>query len=388
MKRRHLRLAFGLAGLGLMLACSPEVAISTALPATFTAVPAADTGTPAVPPPTITPSVEPDSTASPAPSATPEPTQSTIVEPPTETPPAVFEFMAVGDLMLGRTVGERILASGHEIVFSQVAAELLQADLLAGNLECVITDVGKPQPKSFTFRAPPAAAEALAEVGFDVVGLANNHALDYGIDGLADMLARLRVSGIAASGAGVDAAAARSPVILVRNGVRVGFLSYVNVPVEGRTGFDTRSWAADDHTPGLAWGEPQAITTDVQNARALADVVIVMLHVGHEGRAEVIPLQAELAHAAIDAGAALVVGAHSHVLQGVERYGGGLIAYGLGNFVFDGFAIPSNYSAIFSATISLHGVESHKWIPVVVDHGLPRLATEAEAAQILPRVEE
>jgi poly-gamma-glutamate capsule biosynthesis protein CapA/YwtB (metallophosphatase superfamily) len=82
------------------------------------------------------------------------------------------------------------------------------------------------------------------------------------------------------------------------------------------------------------------------------------------------------------------LGAHAHVLQSVEHYGDGLIAYGLGNFVFDGFAIPSNYTAIFRAQISLHGVESYDWVPVVVDHGLPRLATPEEAAQILPRVQE
>ena len=122
--------------------------------------------------------------------------------------------------------------------------------------------------------------------------------------------------------------------------------------------------------------------------RTLADVVIVLLHAGFEGRSEVTPLQSELAHTAVDAGAALVVGAHAHVLQPVERYHDGVIAYGLGNFVFDGFLAPSNYSAIFTATLSLHGVDSYSWVPVMVEHGLPRLATPAEAAQILPRVEE
>ncbi len=295
--------------------------------------------------------------------------------------------MAVGDLMLGRTIGDRILSQGHPVVFAEVASALQPADILVGNLECVISDVGAPLPKGYTFRAPPEAARALADVGVDVVGLANNHTLDYGIDGLADMMARLRENGIASAGAGVDAEAARAPVILVRNGVRVAILAYANVPVE-RTGFDTRSWAADILTPGIAWAEPGTITADVQSARALADVVIVMLHVGLEGQPSILPLQTELAHAAVDAGAALVLGTHSHVLQTVERYNGGLIAYSLGNFVFDGFGLPANYSAIFRATISLHGVESYDWVPVVVSFGLPRLATANEAAEILPRVRE
>src|SRR4030095_16872989 len=112
------------------------------------------------------------------------------------------------------------------------------------------------------------------------------------------------------------------------------------------------------------------------------------LHVGLEGQPAILPLQTELAHAAVDGGAALVLGTHSHVLETVERYNGGLIAYSLGNFVFDGFGFPANYSAIFRATICLHGVENYDWVPVVVSFGLPRLATENEAAEILPRVRE
>ena len=219
------------------------------------------------------------------------------------------------------------------------------------------------------------------------MSLANNHTLDYGIDGLADMMAHLRENGIASAGAGIDGEAARAPVILVRNGVRVAILSYVNVPVE-RTGFDTKSWAAGTLTPGIAWGEPEAISSDVKAARALADVVVVMLHVGLEGQPAVLPLQTELAHAAVDAGAGLVLMTHSHVLETVERYNGGLIAYSLGNFVFDGFGLPANYSAIFRATITLHGVESYDWVPVVVTYGLPRMATDNEAAEILPRLRE
>ena len=99
-------------------------------------------------------------------------------------------------------------------------------------------------------------------------------------------------------------------------------------------------------------------------------------------------MQQSLAHSAVDAGAALVLGAHSHTLQPVEHYKGGLIVYSLGNFVFDGFLPPSNYSAIFDANLSPNGVDSYRWVPVVVENGLPRLATPAEAAVILPLVRE
>ena len=336
----------------------------------------------AAPPVSDTPTAEPPT---PAVSATaPAPAPATV----TPTVPPVVQFMAVGDLMLGRSVGDRILSQGSDTVFGGVAATLAQADLLVANLECVISDQGSPQFKSFNFRAPLSAVDALSSAGFDVVSLANNHSMDYGIDGLADTVTRLRAAGISSVGAGADAETARAPVILARNGVHVAFLSYVNVPIEGRTGFDTRNWAAGVEKPGVAWAEPEAIAADVAAAKTVADVVVVLLHTGLESRFEVSPSQRDLAHAAVDAGAALVLGAHSHTLQPVERYKSGLIAYSLGNFVFDGFTALSNYTAIFSATLTPVGVESYRWIPVVVMYGLPRLATSDEAALILPLVRE
>jgi poly-gamma-glutamate synthesis protein (capsule biosynthesis protein) len=296
--------------------------------------------------------------------------------------------MAVGDLMLGRSVGDQIQAHGPASVFSDVAATLRQADLLAANLECVISDQGTPQFKSFTFQAPPSAVDALSSVGFDVLSLANNHSMDYGLEGLADMLGRLREAGLNSVGAGADAETAEAPVILQRNGVHVAFLSYVNVPVESRTLFDTQSWAAAVDKPGVAWGEPGTIAKDVTAAKTVADVVVVLLHSGLEGNFAVNTVQRTLAHAAVDAGAALVVGAHSHTLQPVEHYKNAIIAYSLGNFVFDGFTATSNYSAIFTATLTPAGVESYDWVPVVIENGLPRLATTAEAAEILALVRE
>ena len=294
--------------------------------------------------------------------------------------------MAVGDLMLARTVGERTLANGAAWPFAGVQAVFDEADILVGNLECVIGEQGQPVAKAYTFQAPPIAAEALALAGFDVVGLANNHSLDYGVDGLADMLPRLREAGVQSVGAGPDAAAARAPTIVSYSGVTVAFLAYVDVPVEGRSGFDTRSWSAGPDTPGLAWANVDEMTADISVAEALSDIVVVMLHFGLEGRPEVTAAQERIAQAAIDAGAGLVIGAHAHVLQRVEEYNDGLIVYNLGNFVFDGFDQPSNYSAIFSATLTPAGVSEYSFIPVMVDRGVPRPATEDEAAVIFARL--
>ncbi len=294
--------------------------------------------------------------------------------------------MAVGDVMLARTVGERVLAEGPETVFAGVLATLAQADLLAANLECVISDRGAPVDKAYVFRAPPQALAALAHAGVDVLSLANNHAFDYGVDALADMLPGLRAEGIVTVGAGADAEAAHAPVIVERNGLRIAFLAYVDVPVEGRTGFDTRSWVAGTDQPGLAWAEPESIAFDVAAAGLRADVVIVLMHFGLENRRDVTASQQALARGAIDAGADLVLGAHPHVLQPVEEYNGGVIAYSLGNFVFDGFVPPATYSAIFSATLTTDGVAAYEWVPVVISHGLPQPAQPGQAETILAQL--
>ena len=336
---------------------------------------------------TVTPTpLPPTQTATQTPTATLTPTETAVPPTATATVPPEARLMAVGDLMLARTVGERLLANGAAWPFEGVAAVFQQADVLVGNLECVIGDQGQPESKAYTFQAPPAAAAALALAGFDLVSLANNHAMDYGVAGLADMLPRLREAGVLTVGAGADAATARAPTVVQHNGVSIAFLGYVDVPVEGRTGFDTRSWEAGPAAPGLAWANVDQMAQDIAAADALSDVVVVMLHFGLEGRLQVSADQERLARAAVDAGAELVIGSHAHVLQRVEEYGGGLIVYNLGNFVFDGFTETSNYTAIFSAKLTPRGLSEYSFVPAVVELGVPRLATPAEAEVITTRL--
>ena len=373
-----LRITFGIS---LTLGACVQSSSPTNLPS-ITRVASVDTATPSPLPPAatarLTSAITPPLTAAPA--RTPSALKPTVTAPP------VVRFMAIGDVMLARTIGDRISNEGPTVPFARLATVLEDAELLAANLECVIGGGGEPAPKAYTFRAPAAAADALAFAGVDVVSLANNHALDYGIEGLMGMLQRLGERDISVVGAGAGESAAREAVILTRNGLRVAFLAYVDVPVESRTGFDTRSWIASAGTPGVAWADLDHISADVASARTRADVVVVMFHFGLEGRAQITAAQRAQARAAIDAGAALVLGTHPHVLQPTELYHGGFIAYSLGNFVFDGFTLPENYSAIFTAMLTREGVKEYAWIPIVIEDGLPRLAAPDEAPVVLARV--
>lgn len=302
----------------------------------------------------------------------------------TATPIPQVTLEAVGDIMLGRTVGQQVLAKGPQVVFAGVQSALDSADVLVGNLECAITNQNLPVQKSFDLKAPPQTAQALALAGFDVLNQANNHAMDFGPAGLADTQNTLKQYGIATVGAGADASSAHAPVIITRNGLRMAFLGYVDVPPE-KSGFDPRSWTATATSPGVAWGDPEQIRADVQAAKLQADVVIVLLHSGIEITDVINNISANQrldAETAIDAGAALVIGAHPHVLQQIEMYHGGLIAYSLGNFVFDQYAGIANASIILRVVLNKSGVQSYNYVPVLIDNGLPQIVTPKDVPAI------
>lgn len=277
--------------------------------------------------------------------------------------------------MLARSIGARVLEFGPQVVFDDEIADVLRAaDLTVGNLETAVSERGEPQAKQYTFQAPPAALEALELAGFDAVSLANNHSLDFGEDALLDAVRLLSLRGIKAAGAGANLAEALAPRVVVRSGLRVAFVGLVDVGSEG-PGFSRSTWEATPEGAGIAWADVSTVTESVRAAVAVADIVVVMLHAGVEYGSTPSPGQRELAYAAIDAGARLVIGSHPHVLQQIEEYGGGLIAYSLGNFVFDGFDGPSNDSALLRVTLGSGGVQSWELVPVeIVDNGLPRLA--------------
>lgn len=285
---------------------------------------------------------------------------------------------AVGDMMFARTVGDSIAASGPDYPFEEVAG-LLDADVTFGNLECVLSDNGEPAPKGFTFSADPDVAEGLVDAGFDVVSQANNHSLDYGRKALEETLQTLDQAGLKAVGAGDDAEEAHKPVIVKARGLKIAFLAYGAFYEE--PSFPRSEQEAGENTAGIAWGDPDTITADVQAAASEADVVIVSLHSGIEYTSELSDAQVTAAHTAIDAGADAVLGSGPHVLQGMEYYDGGFIAWSLGNFIFDFDeqdravpGMPSQLSGVLTLAVDGDGVRGVTFEPLVIDENRPRPA--------------
>jgi len=291
-------------------------------------------------------------------------------------PGGVLTVAAVGDIMLGGTATPELERFGYDHPFERVGELLRAADIAFGNLEGPLTERGTPHAKQYVFRSPPErVAPALARAGFDVVALANNHSLDYGVEGLRDTIAALEGVGIRHAGAGENLAAARRPALLEARGVRVAVLAYSLT-------FPEEFWATAQN-PGTAFGHEEHVRADVAAARRRADVVLVSFHWGREGTAELRDYQRKLGHAAIEAGAAAVLGHHPHVLQGVERYRDGVILYSLGNFVFGSYSQTAVRSVIALLDIAGGRVRELRLQPINVKNVevvfQPQLLRGAEA---------
>jgi poly-gamma-glutamate capsule biosynthesis protein CapA/YwtB (metallophosphatase superfamily) len=316
------------------------------------------------------------------PSQVPTPALPTL----TPTPDGVVTLMAVGDIMLGRLTGELITSEGTSAPFTGVTELFQSADWVVANLECAITDEEQAELKTYTFAAPLEAGAGLAQAGVNVVNLSNNHSLDYGLAGLQDTLEILQANQIQSFGAGLNSIDARSPLLLQKEGLTIALLGYTDVPIEKSSYFDTQTWIASDSKPGLAWAKLADVQEDVAAAHQKADVVIVYFHYGIENLDHATRAQHQLAIGAIDAGASLVLGTHSHRLQEIEFYKGGLIVYSLGNFIFDGFDPIANLTAVLGVRLGKSGVVDYTWYPMVIMDGIPQPADGTSAQVIMSLV--
>jgi poly-gamma-glutamate capsule biosynthesis protein CapA/YwtB (metallophosphatase superfamily) len=242
----------------------------------------------------------------------------------------------LGDVMLGRAVGERLASVRPERVWSEELIELCgSCDTLVCNLECCISERGshteRIRGKPFFFRAPPAAVAALAAVGVSAVSLANNHALDYEAPALADTLGHLAAASIAVTGAGPDRERARRGAFVAAGDRRLGVLGATDHPAE---------YAATPDLPGVAFAEltdrlPRWIRDELDRLRQEADVVVAFPHWGPNMSTEPARWQRTRARELAAAGADLVAGHSAHVFHGIERVAGRPVLYDLGDALDD-----------------------------------------------------
>ena len=247
--------------------------------------------------------------------------------------PQQIRFLAVGDIMLDRGVEYMVNKYGEgdfKFPFLKIASLLSQADLVFGNLESVISDKGYNVGSAYSFRANPKAIDGLKFAGFDIVNLAHNHAFDYTTLALQDTMALLATSGIDFVGAGASDKRAFGIVVKETKETKIGFLGFANV--------GPRAWRAQNNTTGIAWVEKADflfLSEAVKQVKAQVDILVVSLHAGVEYSKTPDAFQQEFAKLCIDSGADLILGHHPHVIQPLEKYNNGWVAYSLGNFIFD-----------------------------------------------------
>jgi poly-gamma-glutamate capsule biosynthesis protein CapA/YwtB (metallophosphatase superfamily) len=287
----------------------------------------------------ITPTEAPEQNApreeakpSAAPTKTPSPTVTPI---PTEAPKEAIVLGFAGDVCLDEASGPvtKYMKEGHRILslFSEdLLEEMKHADLMMINNEFAYSTRGKKEEnKSFTFRAHPDRVKILEDMGVDIVSLANNHALDYGQDALIDTFRTLDIAGIDYVGAGETMSRAKAPIYKTVANKTIAYVA------ASRVIFDM-SWYATDITPGMVGTyDPAIIVESIKEAKENSDFVVMFVHWGIERNSHPEKYQRKLAQAYIDAGADVVVGCHPHVMQGFEYYQGKLIAYSLGNYLFN-----------------------------------------------------
>ncbi len=292
-------------------------------------------------------------------------------------------LVVVGDIMLSRGVADRV--KEHEdpsLPFAKVASLLLSGDIVFGNLENPLTSGPEIDIREMVLRADPEMADALARAGFTLLSLANNHVPDFGEAGILDTLQNLDRAGIAWVGAGPDSVKACNPKIIEIRGLRLAFLAFTDPEMA------PAFYEAGDDTPGTASIEASRMEAAIKEALLIADFVAVSLHTGTEYEAEPDGFQVESAHAAIDAGADLVIGHHPHVVQPIERYRDRYILYSLGNFVFDQWWSEETCQGLMARlTISQAGVERMEFLPTLINkNAQPESLTGPEASAVLSKL--
>ena len=255
---------------------------------------------------------------------------------------------------------------------------IVQYDLMMVNLENAVTQSVDSMEKEFVFKMKPDYLSQLCGAGISIVNCANNHTADFGVEGILETIHQLDSAGIRHTGIGRNLAEARKPVVFHVKGIRIGFLGY------GGEG----TFIASRTQPGTTSRSQWLILEDIKRLRPHVDFIVINLHWGEELETKPDSNQILLAHRMIECGADLIVGHHPHVLQGIERYRGKIIAYSLGNFVFGGNSRSANSeTAVVKVRFAKDTMEVQA-VPVSVRNWQPAPADSNAAYRVLQCLQE
>jgi len=254
-------------------------------------------------------------------------------------------------------------------------------DIFFSNLETVLSFQGNPIEKRVFLHANPENANYLKNSSFNIVNLANNHIMDYGMLGLIDTLDYLDKKNIRHVGAGRDIKEAIAPVIIEKDDLKIGFIGFTSVGINAEVG-----------RHGCAPLNRGLILSALRGLRKKVDILVISIHWGVEYVFYPSPEQQKLARILIDNGADLIIGHHPHVIQGIEEYKGKLIVYSLGNCNF-GTEQDKDYKRVdigmmLSIQFSKRGVENYELIPIKINSSyIPYLLAGDKKQEVLEFIE-
>lgn len=285
-----------------------------------------------------------------------------------------LQIMAVGDIMMGSayfhslvndSIPNRLTVSGEQLIDDDVIDILNEADLLFGNLESVISDNFNENENEIPpkLMAPVESMSVLERAGFDVLNLANNHILDHGPACVEETVTLLNSKGINSIG---NPLKEEKGLCLERRGQNICFLGYYLLDLNDEVARKT-------------------VTSAVKARNDSNSLTIVSLHwgVGTEHMRHPSPEQVSFARNLIELGADIILGHHSHTFQPIETYDGGLIAYSLGNFIFDMWRKENRASGILKITIDKNRTISSEVIPIEQQDYQVKKATDDFMREVL-----
>lgn len=270
----------------------------------------------------------------------------------------------VGDVMLDSYFADYIRNYGVDYPWESVAPLLQEADIAVVNLETCVSNQGKSLKKEkYGFRAQPETLQGLVNAGIDIVNVANNHTYDYGKTAFLDTLLNLKEYGMDYVGGGNNIKEALEVKIIIKDELKIGFLSATEVSPSYSKAGETKAGVAFYSQSNYAH-----ILEAVKTAKEKCDLLMVVLHWGAEYQDKPEKNQINIAHELIDNGADAVVGQHAHVLQGIEIYEDKPILYNIGNFLFLKRNEKAGKTGVFNLKFTKDRFEIGQIAPVFIDH--------------------
>ncbi|MCA0987590.1 CapA family protein [Guptibacillus algicola] len=290
-----------------------------------------------------------------------------------------YNITVVGDVMFDWSIKTAMSTEGPNYPLQHISPLIKDSDLSILNLETAIGTSGHKQDKLYTFQSPPASAKAMKDAGFDLVSLANNHAMDFGREGLYETIDLLKQADLNYIGAGKNENEAYRAYSDTINNHKIDILGFSQV-------LPAISWYANEDG-GLASGYQQdRVIEHIKKSAANCDTTIVYLHWGTERTIQPSASQRNFAHTMIDAGADIIIGSHPHVLQGMEYYNGKPILYSLGNFLFPDYVDGDSADTVIAKIDVLMDNYEVTLIPAVIHDSTVTLADKQNAARITDKM--